>query len=171
MEQLNLKNQEINGSFQKQKKDDLLNSNSPIKKEENKFYDTNLKNFEEEKNKINLPIPYIEHNIRNIAHNFIPLNSLSDKISEDNILLSNNNKKEIEKQKRNISEETLENGLNLDEQNLKDCYDNIESELNKLKNEKINIPNNNINNNKNIEENKNKIIIKNNNQINNSNRF
>ena len=171
MEQLNLKNQEINGSSQKQKKVNLLNINSPKNNEENKSSDVGVKNSEEDKNKINLPIPFIEHNIRNIAHNFIPLNSLSDKISEDNILLSNNNKKEIEKQKRNISEETLENGLNLDEQNLKDCYDNIESELNKLKNEKINIPNNNINNNKNIEENKNKIIIKNNNQINNSNRF
>ena len=169
MEQLNLKNQEINGSSQKQKKVNLLNINSPKNNEENKSSDVGVRNSEEDKNKINLPIPFIEHNIRNIAHNFIPLNSLSDKISEDNILLNNNNnnkkekEKEIEKQKRNISEETLENGLNLDEQNLKDCYDNIETELTKLKNEKINIPNNN----KNIEENKNKIIIKNNNQINN----
>ena len=126
MEQINSNNIELNGLSKNKLYNNLLKKELPINITENNIDEVNDKLFEEEKNKINLPIPYFEHNLRNIAHNFIPINSLSDKVSEENI---NANLK----QKRNISDETLENGLNLDEQNLKEYYDNIENEINKLK--------------------------------------
>ena len=145
MEQINSNNEELNGLSKNKLNNNLLKKELPINTNENNIDEINDKLFEEEKNKINFPIPYFEHNLRNIAHNFIPINSLSDKVSEENI---NTNLK----QKRNISDETLENGLNLDEQNLKEYYDNIENEINKLKNDKS----------KNLEENKNKNISLNN---------
>ena len=145
MEQINSNNKELNGLSKNKLNNNLLKKELPINSNENNIDEINDKLFEEEKNKINFPIPYFEHKLRNIAHNFIPINSLSDKVSDENI---NANLK----QKRNISDETLENGLNLDEQNLKEYYDNIEKEINKLKNDKS----------KNLEENKNKNIALNN---------
>ena len=143
MEQANSNTKELNGQSQKKLNNNFITKEPLLNTVENNIDEINSKNFGGEKNKINLPLPTFEHNIRNIAHNYIPINSLPDKISEDNLNLNI-------KQKRNISDEILENGLNLDEQNLKECYDNIENELNKLKNDK--------NKNINIEENKNKNI-------------
>ena len=173
---------------------------------ENNYYDSNKKNSEEEKNKTELLIHPSEPNYRNLLQNknFIPINTLSDKVTEENIniylsnsnnnnknalfpddkkydeyypdnnknldqstqgriiLNSNNNpiindeKKEISDEKRKSSdkEDSLSNGLNLDEQNMKIDCEKIESEINKLnkiqKDDSINIKINKI-----IEENKN----------------
>jgi len=146
MEIINSNNYMFNGLNTSPKS--LTNDFSPISNNENKSLDVNLNNFEEN-NQNDLPIPYFEHKLRNIKQNII--GSLSDKATER--ILNNNN--ELNKQKINNFDEILENGLNLEEQNLKDYYSKIENELTKLKNEKkedindnSNIKNNNIINNK-----------------------
>ena len=95
-------------------------------------------NSAEDKNKLYLPLPYIERNSSNSAlnQNLNLSNTLFEK--KFGLLSDSNRKEELKKQKRNISNETLENGLNLDEQNLKEYYEKIENELNKLKSEKTN---------------------------------
>ena len=133
----------------------------------------NLQNREEnsgkEKNKLYLPLPFIEFisskNEQNKNQNLILSNALSEKKS--GFLNNSIRKEELKKQKRNISNETLENGLNLDEQNLKEYYERIEKELNKLKNDNNNkyIKKNENEENKNLNI-KNKYSFSNNNIIN-----
>lgn len=188
MDKINSNAYDINGISTPLKsiKSDTSKINSSNDKE-NKFNDINKKNFEEEKNKADLPVRQSELNYRNILQNktFIPINTLSDKVTEENINAcisnSNNNnknknqsikgnlivnnsnnpivndeKKEIVEEKRKSSdkEDSLSNGLNLDEQNMKINCEKIESEINKInkiqKDDSINIKISKI-----IEENKN----------------
>ena len=137
----------------------LTNDFSPISNKKNKSLDINLNNFEEN-NQNDLPIPYFEHKLRNIKQNILPINSLPDKATEGIININN----ELNKQKVNNFDEILENGLNLEEQNLKDYYSKIENELTKLKNEKKE----DINDNSNI---KNKNIINNKLSLNSNSQF
>jgi hypothetical protein len=139
MEKINSNTNNLNGLSLSQKemkneKKELIDANQSLKSQ------TNEENSEEENNKINLPMPYIERNSSNSAQT--PKQNknlnLSNTLTEKKLTLSSNlnSKEDIKKQKRKTSNETLENGLNLDEQNLKEYYDKIEKELNKLKNEK-----------------------------------
>ena len=148
MEKINSETNNINGlsSAVKPIENELFNTNTPL------ISENLVTNLEEEKTKIDFPTPYLEYKYVNSAQNLTSANTLFDRISEK---IKNNNLDETKKQKRNISNETLENGLNLEEQNLKEYYEKIEKELNKLKSGKKE---------KDIEENKN---IKNNNTIKN----
>ena len=154
---MNLKTYNINGfsSYIKSIENKSSNKNSPLVNK------TLMSNFEEEKTKIYLPTTYLGYNYIKSSQNLTHENILCDKISDK--IISYNNLDEMKKQKRKNSNETLENGLNLDEQNLKEYYEKIEKELNKLKKDK---KDNKI---KNIEEtNQN---IKNNNTIKNKSSF
>ena len=146
MEKINSETNNINGlsSSVKPIENKLFNTNTPL------ISKTLMTNLEEEKTKIDLPFPYLEYKYVNSAQNLTSANTLFDRISEK---INYKNLDEIKKQKRNITNETLENGLNLEEQNIKEYYEKIEKELNKIKSGKKE---------KNIEENKN---IKNNNAI------
>ena len=75
-------------------KSDTSKINSSNDKE-SKCYDSSNKNYEEEKNKADSLGHQSEPNYRNILQNknFIPINTLSDKVTEENInaYLSNSN--------------------------------------------------------------------------------
>ena len=84
-------------------KDELSNGNDLLNIKENNNLDLNKKNSEEEKNKIKLVIPFSEPKIINNiqSQNLIHINTLSDKITEENlntnntynnIILNSNNK-------------------------------------------------------------------------------
>jgi hypothetical protein len=206
MDKINSNSYDINGISTPLKsiKSDTSKINTSNDKENN-YYDSNKKNYEEEKNKSDLLGHQTEPNCRNILlnKNFVPINTLSDKVTEENInvYLSNSNnknknaafpddkkydeyypdnnninqstqgriiinnidnpiindeKKEINDEKRKSSdkEDSLSNGLNLDEQNMKIDCEKIENEINKLnkiqKDDSVNIKISKI-----VEENKN----------------
>ena len=146
MEKRNLNNYDFNGLTTSP--NSLRNDISAINfspNNNNKSSDINSNNFEENTNQINLPLPYFELKLRNSTQNLIPINSLPNKANEE---ILRNNKNELNNQKNNNNfDDILENGINLEEQNLKDYYSKIENELTKLKNENkedINDNNNNI---------------------------
>ena len=98
MDKINSNSYDINGISTPLKsiKSDTSKINSSNDKE-NQYYDSNKKNYEEEKNKSDLIGHQSEPNYRNILQNknFIPINTLSDKVTEDNInvyLSTSNNK-------------------------------------------------------------------------------
>lgn len=102
MDKINSNAYDINGISTplKSTKNDTSKINSSNDKE-NKYYDSNKKNYEEEKNKTDLPLRQSEPNYRNILQNknFIPINTLSDKATEENInayfSTSNNKNKSV----------------------------------------------------------------------------
>ena len=137
----------------------------------------------ENKDKSSIVSPLMDKKFQNFVPSYIPINTLSD--MSNNFNLNSNNalifSNEIKSDKKDISkinsEEILENGLSLDEQNMPNYYDKIDNKvdiikiekkddiINSIDNKKIKTPaegkiyiNENNQNNKNITSNKDKKI-------------
>ena len=102
----------------------FLKNNQSLNNNENKSFERDLKIINEDKNIFDMPIPYFENNLRKKGKDFIPIH----------LLLDNEIEETYDKYKRNSSHETLENGINLEEQNSKYNYLKINNNLFKHKN-------------------------------------
>ena len=142
--------QNINGLFQASKvlQNKLILDNIKI--------DELNKNNSNKENKDNNSIisPLIDKKIQNFIPSYMPINTLSDisynfNLNSNNALISSNemksdrNKKDINKIN---SDEILENGLNLDEQNIVNYEEKIANKYELIKKEQNDDLNNNINN-------------------------
>ena len=142
--------QNINGLFQASKvlQNKIILDNIKI--------DELNKNNSNKENKDNNSIisPLIDKKIQNFIPSYMPINTLSDisynfNLNSNNALISSNemksdrNKKDINKIN---SDEILENGLNLDEQNIVNYEEKIANKFELIKKEQKDDLNNNINN-------------------------
>jgi hypothetical protein len=119
--------------------------------EENKSVEINQNFFNNEiKDKTQMSSPLMDKKIQNFIPSYIPINTLSDSnnfnLNSYNALISSNDLKSDRKENIKIkSEEILENGLNLDEQNNINENKKIENKRNIIINEeKDEINNDNI---------------------------
>ena len=135
---------DINGLI---KTSNNLKNNLNIEESKNTEKDKN-----NQKNEIqdNTPItsPLIDKKIQNFVPSYIPINTLSDSnnyiLTSNNALITSNEIKTDKKENSKInSDEILENGLNLDEQNIVNYYKKIENKLNIIKQEQKHDDNNN----------------------------
>ena len=94
MDKIILQTYDLNGlsSPIKSNKNETFYINTPINNQETKYLDSNKKNFEEEKNKSDLPISFIEPKFinNNQNENYLPINTLPDKLTEGNKNSNNN---------------------------------------------------------------------------------
>ena len=120
--------------MEKMKTQENLNLNGLIKTssnlktklivEDSKTVEINEINFyNENKDKRKIISPLMDKKIQNFITSYIPINTLSDSnncnLNSYNALISSNDLKNDKKENMKIkSEEILENGLNLDEQNV-----------------------------------------------------
>ena len=89
----------------------------------------------ENKDKSSIVSPLMDKKFQNFVPSYIPINTLSD--MSNNFNLNSNNalifSNEIKSDKKDISkinsEEILENGLSLDEQNMPNYYDKIDNKV------------------------------------------
>ena len=96
----------------------------------------------ENKDKSSIVSPLMDKKFQNFVPSYIPINTLSD--MSNNFNLNSNNalifSNEIKSDKKDISkinsEEILENGLSLDEQNMPNYYDKIDNKVDIIKIEK-----------------------------------
>ena len=96
----------------------------------------------ENKDKSSIVSPLMDKKFQNFVPSYIPINTLSD--MSNNFNLNSNNalifSNEIKSDKKDISkinsEEILENGLSLDEQNMPNYYDKFDNKVDIIKIEK-----------------------------------
>ena len=119
--------------------------------EDSKTVEINEINFyDENKDKKQIIASLADKKIQNFVPSYIPINTLSDSnncnLNSYNALISSNDLKNDKKENMKIkSEEILENGLNLDEQNILKNYKKDEDKINLIKKEqKEEINNDNI---------------------------
>ena len=127
------------------------NLKNELKEEDSKSIEIKEINSNKDiKNEKQITSPLIDKKIQNFIPSYIPINTLSDSnnfnLNSNNVLILSNEMKSYRKENLKNSEEILENGLNLDEQNMMEYNQKIENKINIIKKAQ-----NNKNNNDNID--------------------
>ena len=124
----------------------LINNSKTLKSklivEENKTTDLENKNLNKEiQVKASINSPLADKKIQNFVPSYIPINTLSDmsnnfNLNSNNALITSNEMKNDKKENEKInSDEIIENGQNLDEQNMNNYHQIIENKINIIKKE------------------------------------